>query len=158
MSQESSARVQQTLERIGEDESLTGDLSDPAAMALLNWLTQRVQAADAEPDDTRFRQRVAAIRAAARTAAHAVADDEAASTTVVERAEAALQANVPGMSSAASPAIKVAPPETETVVSSQAAAEQLPVDSSGRSAQPTSQHSLWNSLRRRVRRWVQRKV
>ena len=44
MAQEVSTRVQLTLEQIGEDEALTGDLTDSAATALLEWITQQVQA------------------------------------------------------------------------------------------------------------------
>ncbi len=158
MSQESSERVQQVLERIGEDESLTSDLTDPAATALLGWLTRQVQAADAEPDDTRFHQRVTTIRGAARTAARAVADDEAAATSIVERAEAALQARAPGARSTPQPTVEATPAAIGVSATPQAAAEPSPETSDGGNAQPTSQRSLWNSLRRRVRRWVQRKV
>ena len=145
MSQEVSTRVQIALEQIGEDESLTSDLTDPAATALLDWMTQQIQAADAAPDDDAFRQQVAAIRSAARTAAKTAADEAVSAALIVERAQTALQDQEPGT--------RNQEPGAESPL-----AHQEPSSLVVERAQQARQNSVWNSLRRRVRRWVHRKV
>jgi hypothetical protein len=153
MSQETSTRVQQALEQIGEDESLTSDLTDPAATALLDWIGQQIRAADAATDDVLFRQQVMAIRSAARSAAKSAADEELSAAVVLERASTVL--------SAAAPAQQTAVPAEEPGESAPLAAEahlSIPVSApAAEAAQPPQQKSLWNSLRRRVRRWTHRK-
>jgi hypothetical protein len=64
-------RQQRMLERVQEDERLRGDLPDDAATALVEWASQRVATAAAEPTrpDAEVEAEVQAIRAAARAAA-----------------------------------------------------------------------------------------
>jgi hypothetical protein len=59
------------VERVQEDERLRGDLTDEAATALVEWASQRVAAAAADParPDADVEAEVLAIRAAARSAA-----------------------------------------------------------------------------------------
>jgi hypothetical protein len=82
-------RQQRLIERVQEDERLRGDLTDDAATALVEWASQRVAAAAADParPDTDVEAEVQAIRTAARAAARA---GEADSQRVVALAEAAL--------------------------------------------------------------------
>lgn len=154
MDQEVSTRVQQVLEQIGEDESLTSDLTDPAATALLDWITQQIQAANAVVDDQAFQERVSTVRAAARKAAKIAADEDLTATVVLERAQAALDANLAQSqvvaSQPAEPAPTLAPPPL--------VAEPLSAASDNQRAEPARQRSVWNSLRRRMRRWVHGKV
>lgn len=179
MAQEVSTRVQQALEQIGEDETLTSDLTDPAATALLEWLTQQVQAADAAPDDAAFQQQVKAIRSAAKSAARTAADEDVTAALVVERAQAALKSSAPpaaaestapaarettaqpAESSDPAPAAEAQAPESLAAASPAAAEAQAPdpaVVADSRRAQAARSGSLWNSLRRRLRRWTHRKV
>jgi hypothetical protein len=154
MDQELSARAEQVLERIGEDESLTSDLTDPAATALLDWITQQVRAADATADDAIFQEQVAAIRSAARAAAKAAAEDDAPASSVVERAQAALQSSMPASETPAAPA----QPPVMAAPASSTTADQPSVSSVDATRPSEPRRSLWNSLRRQVRRWVHRKV
>ena len=147
MDQKLSARAERVLERFSEDESLTSDLTDPVATALLDWITQQVQAADAVADDALFQARVAAIRSAARAAAQAAAEDDSA--PVVERAQAALSLPAPGAAAA--------PDSPVTAASAPSTPSDQPASATRPSEQP-ARRSLWNSLRRQVRRWVYRKV
>jgi hypothetical protein len=64
-------RQQRMIERVQEDERLRGDLPDDAATALVEWASQRVATAAAEPTrpDAEVEGEVQAIRAAARAAA-----------------------------------------------------------------------------------------
>jgi hypothetical protein len=66
-------RQQRMIERVQEDERLRGDLPDDAATALVEWASQRVATAAAEPSrpDAEVEAEVQAIRAAARAAARA---------------------------------------------------------------------------------------
>jgi hypothetical protein len=61
------------IERVQEDERLRGDLADTAATALVEWASQHVASAAADPDrpDAEVEADVLAIRAAARSAARA---------------------------------------------------------------------------------------
>lgn len=150
-----SARVEQTLERFQEDERLTSDLTDDTATALLEWIEQHVQAADALPDASTFEQQVAAIRSAARTAASTRTDDPTPAT-VVEQAEAALQASAP---SAAAPPAPAGPGAGAPATTAQVSAPQTGPDAAApATALPTPIPSLWRTLRRRVRRWTHRKA
>lgn len=174
MAQEVSTRVQLALEQIGEDEALTGDLTDSAATAVLEWITQQVRAADAAPDDEAFEQRVKAIRSAARTAARIAADEDVSAAVVVERAQAALQSSASPAAAQSQPAASIAPaaadhpavaaipaPEAPAAATAQAPEIQAPdpsVVADSQSAQSTRSNSVWNSLRRRLRRWAHRKV
>lgn len=79
-------RAQLALEQIGEDEALTGDLTDHAAQALVLWIEAQIVALDVL-DDARFDQAVMRVRRAARQAARQAAMDE---VRVVEYARAAL--------------------------------------------------------------------
>jgi hypothetical protein len=65
-------RQQRMVERIQEDERLRGDLEDAAATALVEWASERVAAAAADParPDAEVDADVQAVRAAVRTAAH----------------------------------------------------------------------------------------
>ncbi|HEY0606982.1 MAG TPA: hypothetical protein VGD58_28950 [Herpetosiphonaceae bacterium] len=186
MAQEVSTRVQLALEQIGEDETLTTDLTDPAATALLEWITQQVQAADAAPDDAAFQQQVKAIRSAAKSAARTAADEDVTAAQVVERAQAALKSSAPPAAAessapaaqeaaaqpqpaesrdpvtaaASTPAAEVpapaAPAASAPAVEAQAPDAAVIADS--QRAQAARSGSLWNSLRRRLRRWTHRKV
>lgn len=62
---------QQMLERIGEDESLTGDLAGDAAEALRQWAndTALTIAQRTDLDDDTVQQQIRAVRTAARKAA-----------------------------------------------------------------------------------------
>ncbi len=62
---------QQMLERIGEDESLTGDLGGDAAEALRQWAndTALAIAQRSDLDDDMVQQQIRAVRTAARKAA-----------------------------------------------------------------------------------------
>ena len=62
---------QQMLERIGEDESLTGDLDGDAAETLRQWAndTALAIATRDDLDDATVQQQIRAVRSAARTAA-----------------------------------------------------------------------------------------
>lgn len=62
---------QQMLERIGEDESLTGDLAGDAAEALRQWAndTALIIAQRTDLDDDTVQQQIRAVRTAARKAA-----------------------------------------------------------------------------------------
>lgn len=149
-----SARVEQTLERFQEDERLTGDLTDDTATALLSWIEQQIRAADALAEERAFEQHVAAIRSAARTAASTRAADPTP-VTVVEQAQAALQALMPSATGAdaavvPAPVAQVEPPQTAASVAEPVA------DPSNAAATPLP--SLWRTLRRRVRRWTHRKA
>jgi hypothetical protein len=82
-------RQQRIAERIMEDESLAGDLEDPAAKALIEWALQQAAAATADParPDEAVQADAQAIRAAARAAARSGAQDP---QQVVARAEVLL--------------------------------------------------------------------
>lgn len=86
----SNERALLLLERLQEDESLRGDLQDPAATALLDWASARIRevAADETRADALVNADVRAIRQAARMAASAAVDDP---QQVVAMAAAALQ-------------------------------------------------------------------
>lgn len=179
MAQEVSTRVQLTLEQIGEDEALTSDLTDPAATALIEWITQQVQAADAAPDDAAFQQQVQALRSAAKSAARTARGEDVTAAVVVERAQAALQSSVsPATAETSTPAtreVAAAPPSAESTAPAAVAqaADTLPATSTpvaeaqtsdpavvadSQRAQAARPGSLWNALRRRLRRWSHRKV
>ena len=78
------------LERLQEDESLRGDLEDPAATALLDWASARIRAVAADPQrgDEALAADAQAIRQAARAAARMGISDP---QQVVTAAAAALQ-------------------------------------------------------------------
>jgi hypothetical protein len=179
MAQEVSTRVQLTLEQIGEDEALTSDLTDPAATALIEWITQQVQAADATPDDAAFQQQVQAIRSAAKRAARTARDEDVTAAMVVERSQAALQSSAPLATAETSapatrevasalatpestaPAAVAQAPDTPAATSNPAAEAQTSdpaVVADSQRAQAARPDSLWNALRRRLRRWSHRKV
>ena len=82
-------RQQRLIERVQEDERLRGDLTDDTATALVEWASQRVAAAAADParPDADVETEVQAIRTAARAAARAGEDDP---QRVVALADAAL--------------------------------------------------------------------
>lgn len=82
-------RQQRMIERVQEDERLRGNLSDEAAAALVEWASQRVTAAAADParPDVDVEAEVQAIRAAARSAARA---GQADPQRVIGLADAAL--------------------------------------------------------------------
>lgn len=82
-------RAQGLIERIQEDERLRGDLSDPAATALVAWATEQVQRAAADPQrsDEDLATLALAVRAAARAAAQA---GDGPASEVLARAEAQL--------------------------------------------------------------------
>jgi hypothetical protein len=82
-------RQQRLIERILEDERLRGDLEDTAATALVEWASQRVATAAADParPDAEVEAEVQAIRAAARSAARS---GETEVQRVIELANAAL--------------------------------------------------------------------
>jgi hypothetical protein len=82
-------RQQRMIERVQEDERLRGDLPDEAATVLVEWASQRVAAAAADParPDADVEAEVVAIRAAARSAARG---GEADPQRVIALAEAAL--------------------------------------------------------------------
>lgn len=136
-----SARVEQAVERFSEDEALWSDPLDPAASALLAWIEQQIEAADATVDDDAFAQRVNAIRAAALVAGRA--GSSAAPDELVAKATALLTANRTGGSAA--------PPNPTMSMASTA------TGASG----PTSAHTRSNKQpqrRTRARRgWSQRK-
>jgi hypothetical protein len=173
MTQEVSTRVQLAAEQIGEDEALTSDLTDPAATALLEWIGEQVQAADAAPDDQAFQQQVQAIRSAAKTAAKTAADEDVTAALVIERAQAALAGSAqpqPASSAPAAPTTAEQPeraaltsqaPETPAAASAQAVPvtpePDLSLVTDSPRAQAARQGSLWNTLRRRLRRWTHRK-
>ncbi len=159
-----SGRVEQALERLQEDGTLTGDVTDTEAVPVLAWAEAQIIAADSISDDATFAQRVAAIRAAARAATRSIDD----SVPIVERAERALsgagsarttnRAHGVGDDSAGS---ALAPQHR----SASAAAALLRGRSSEqpsantRAALPrTPSRSAFCSTRRRPRRWTYRKV
>ncbi|HEY3228026.1 MAG TPA: hypothetical protein VGJ87_02330 [Roseiflexaceae bacterium] len=82
-------RQQRMVERIQEDERLRGDLEDAAATALVEWASERVAAAAADParPDAEVDADVQAVRAAVRTAAHS---GEGEPQRLIALAEAAL--------------------------------------------------------------------
>ncbi len=82
-------RQQRLIERVQEDERLRGDLEDTAATALVEWASQRVATAAADParPDAEVEAEVQAIRAAARSAARS---GESEPQRVIELATAAL--------------------------------------------------------------------
>ena len=82
-------RQQRMVERIQEDERLRGDLEDAAATALVEWASERVAAAAADParPDAEVDADVQAVRAAVRTASHSGEGDP---QRLIARAEAAL--------------------------------------------------------------------
>ena len=49
-----SIRVEQALEQLSEDGTLTGDLDDAAGGALLRWAEQQIAEAASETDDVAF--------------------------------------------------------------------------------------------------------
>lgn len=160
MAQEVSTRVQLVLEQIGEDEALTSDLTDSAATALLEWITQQVQAADAAPDDAAFQQQVQAIRSAAKRASRTDADEDVTAALVVERAQAALPASARLSAKPSAPAAEVPAPEAPaaSAPAAEVQASDPAVVADSQRAQAGRSGSLWNSLRRRLRRWNHRKV
>jgi hypothetical protein len=87
-------RQQTVVERILEDESLRGELEDPAATALINWATERAGkfAADPAHSDAEVDATTLAIRTAARQAA---GSGEQEPERVVALAEAALAEQSP---------------------------------------------------------------
>jgi len=80
------------LERLQEDESLRGDLEDPAATALLEWASARIRelAADSQRGDESLVANVQAIRQVARMAARMGMNDPqevvAAATMTLQQA------------------------------------------------------------------------
>lgn len=171
-----SARVQQTLERLQEDETLLGDLSDTAAADLMRWIEQQVTAADAG-DDVVFEQRVAQIRAAAKAAARS---EDAADGSAVARAEAILRGEAlpavepPAALSAdplppvrdvrqspaaallrAAPAPSTPAPQTASTSASEASPPQK--DQEQPAMIDAAPRSIWFNMRRRIRRWTHRK-
>lgn len=87
-------RAQGLVERIQEDERLRGDLSDPAATALVAWATEQVLGAAADPQrsDEDLAALAQTVRSAARTAAEA---GDAPAAEVVARAQANLAQAAP---------------------------------------------------------------
>lgn len=64
------AQRTQLIERIHEDEGLTGDLGGSAAQALRNWALQQAQTeAESQLDDITVTHRIMMIRSVARSAA-----------------------------------------------------------------------------------------
>jgi len=106
-------RQQTVAERILEDESLRGELEDPAATALINWATERAGriAADSSRSDAEVDAATMAIRTAARQAA---SSGEQAPERVVALAEAALTEQSPNqaVASGESAPAQPAPPTT----------------------------------------------
>jgi hypothetical protein len=88
-------RQQRLIERVLEDERLRGDLEDTAATALVEWASQRVATAAADParPDAEVEAEVQAIRAAARSAARS---GETEAQRVIELANAALAGSAGG--------------------------------------------------------------
>jgi len=82
-------RQQRMVERVQEDERLGSDLSDAAATALVEWASQRVAAAAADParPDSEVEAEVQAVRTAARAAARSGEGDP---QKVIAYADAAL--------------------------------------------------------------------
>jgi hypothetical protein len=124
-------RQQRMVERIQEDERLRGDLEDAAATALVEWASERVAAAAADParPDAEVDADVQAVRAAVRTASHSGEGDPQrlialAEATLAQDAGAARQpAEATGtpsdlraapMRRAASPPAEPAPARPET--------------------------------------------
>jgi len=94
-------RQERVVERILEDESLRGELEDPAATALINWASERAGtiAADPSRSDPEVDAAAQAIRTAARQAA---TSGEQEPERVVALAEAALaKQSPPGQAPAA---------------------------------------------------------
>src|SRR6266496_199543 len=87
-------RQQRVVERILEDESLRGDLEDPAATALINWASERAGAIAADPSrsDQAVEEFTLTIRTAARLAANS---GEREPERLVALAEAALAKQSP---------------------------------------------------------------
>lgn len=175
-----SSRVEQALEQLSEDGTLTGDLDDAAGGALLQWAEQQIIQADAQLDDATFAGRVAAIRSAVRSATRATGRslDPVAPETVIAQAAALL--NRGGMNTAvAQPSVgttvaveadatapaNVSPDVAATAQPENAAAALLGTSRAahvdvpeGSVSSPLKLHSAWQTLRRRMRRWIHRKV
>ena len=166
MDEQLSPRVEQALERFGEDETLSGDLPDPAAIALLSWIETQVKQVDQAVDDASFEQQLMAIRRAAKTAARAAAEADDPQAVVIAAAQAALQTAMVSASPATQPpqpaVVSVSSatqlPESAGVAVSSPTQPQESVTATPKSI-PTSETtgSIWQKIRRRVRRWTHRK-
>ncbi len=144
-----SARVEQALERLSEDSSLTGDLTDPEATQVLAWAERQIMAADEAGADNSFASQVAAIRAAIRAAARPTDD----ALPVAERAQRALRSSAVHVDRA----LAAAAVEPKSKNSRVAPGEQPPsLAAIGPAAPPL--RSPWQSLRRKIQRWTHRKV
>ena len=120
-------RQQRMLERVQEDERLRGDLPDDAATALVEWASQRVATAAANParPDAEVEAEVQAIRAAARAAARAGETDPQRLLAIAETqlaqgtAQAARPTTAPPVAEQPAPPPIAAPPATEQPVPQQ---------------------------------------
>jgi hypothetical protein len=101
-------RQQRMTERILEDESLRGELEDPAATALINWASERAGtfAADRSRSDPEVEAATLAIRTAARQAA---SSGEQEPEHVIALAEAALAEQSPNQASEAAATVPQPP-------------------------------------------------
>jgi hypothetical protein len=111
-------RQQTVVERILEDESLRGELEDPAATALINWASERAGAIAADPSrsDQAVDAAVQAIRMAVRQAASSGEQDP---ERVVALAEAALAKQAPSQASEIAEAAPSQPPAVLTAAEPQ---------------------------------------
>lgn len=174
-----SIRVEQALEQLSEDGTLTGDLDDAAGGALLQWAEQQIVGADTEKDEAAFAAQVAAIRSAVRSAARVGSRslDPVAPDTVVAQAAALLNrslAHSPARSPVAAPHVGVPPRAGSVAPTANTFETNVPADQSaahtgsadpaahdaapGTRSTPTERRSTWETVRRRIRRWMHRKV
>jgi len=132
MAQHLSERQQRAAERILEDESLTEDLTDKPARALITWASEQasILAGEAERSDEQLAAALKHLRTAVRAAA---ASGEEEPTALVAQAQAALdqalgqaapQPQATSSQQAPAPAPTTAQPEAATQPANQG--EQLP--------------------------------
>lgn len=141
-------RQQRLIERVQEDERLRGDLEGDVAKALVQWASERVGVAAADPTrpDAEVEAEAQAIRAAARTAARAGESD---ARQVVALAEEMLRQ---GIGASASPP----PPAASTTESAAPANTGVVSDSYQAPAAPRRTEVAQRLGGRLRRRWRER--
>lgn len=174
-----SIRMEQALEQLSEDGTLTGALDDAAGEALLQWAEQQIAEADTASDEAAFAARVAAVRTAVRSAARGGTRslDSVAPDAVVAQAAALLNSSMAqsparppvaaprfGVSGSARSTAAAANPFETGVSGDQVAAHPDSAHAAAHNAAPstlstpTERRSTWETLRRRIRRWMHRKA
>jgi hypothetical protein len=151
-------RQQRMVERIQEDERLRGDLEDAAATALVEWASERVAAAAADParPDAEVDADVQAVRAAVRTAAHSGESD---AQRLIALAGAALAQDAgaphqPAQATGTPSELQAVPAQRQAASSPTEPAHARPETSKRSEHQRAASHRWWSftGLRSRFRR------